>query len=78
MLAVVYMKSLLSRITHDRYTAYGQPCIRDTRVPVSVLLDLVGEGLSGDQILVEHPELTAQDLGAAIAFRLAISLRRPQ
>jgi uncharacterized protein (DUF433 family) len=40
----------------------GKPVIGGTRIPVDLLLELFGAGLSVDDILREYPHLTREDL----------------
>jgi uncharacterized protein (DUF433 family) len=46
----------------------GKPVIRGTRVPVETILRKLGAGLPLDDILADHPRLTADDVHAAQAF----------
>lgn len=60
------MKDLLDRIALDPDVRHGQPCIQGTRILVSVMRRLVEEGLTFTQIEEEFPELTDDDIRAAI------------
>lgn len=60
---------LVGRITYET----AQPRIRGTAICVSLLLDMMGEGLTREQILAELPELTDADLSAVIAYRFLLS-----
>lgn len=62
------MASLLDRITIDPEKCGGRPCIRGMRIRVSDVLDLFAAGLSADQILQEMPDLSAEDLQAALQY----------
>lgn len=46
----------------------GAACIRDTRIPVSVLVDLKAQGRSDEQLLGDFAGLTQTDLNAAWAY----------
>jgi uncharacterized protein (DUF433 family) len=46
----------------------GKPVIRGTRVPVELVLRKLGAGKSTEEIIVDHPRLTPEDLRAAQAF----------
>jgi uncharacterized protein (DUF433 family) len=46
----------------------GKPVIRGTRVPVEQVLRKLGTGMSIEDILVDHPRLTREDVHAAQAF----------
>lgn len=62
------MENLLDRIEIDPEICHGQPCIRGTRILVSVVLRLAEEGLSFAQIREEYPELADADIQAAIQY----------
>jgi uncharacterized protein (DUF433 family) len=61
-------KELLSRIVVDPEICHGKPCIRGTRIMVSVILDNLAEGLSPEEIVAEYPPLTVEDVRAAVAY----------
>ena len=46
---------LLDRISVDADICHGKPCIRGTRIMVTVILDNLAEGLSPEEIVVEYP-----------------------
>ncbi|HDH44468.1 MAG TPA: DUF433 domain-containing protein [Thermococcus sp.] len=46
----------------------GKPVIKGTRVPVYLILELLGVGLTIEDILKEYPELTKEDVLDAIKF----------
>jgi uncharacterized protein (DUF433 family) len=46
----------------------GKPVIRGTRIPVEAILRKLGAGMAVDDILADHPRLTADDVHAAQAF----------
>ena len=62
------MNALLKRIRIDPRVCGGRPCIRGTRIWVAVVLDLLAEGTSEAEILAEYPQLSRDDLRAAIAY----------
>lgn len=65
---------LLERITIDQNICHGKPCVRNMRWPVEVVLDLIGSGMSFEEIILDHPELEREDLLACINFaRLSVS-----
>lgn len=61
-------KKLLSRIKVDPKVCHGKPCIRGTRIMVSVILDNLAEGLTPEQIVRDYPPLKIEDVRAAIAY----------
>ncbi len=48
---------------------HGEPCIRGTRIPVRVIVSSLAEGMSFEDILREYPQLSAEDIRAALAYR---------
>jgi len=60
--------SQLERITIDREICHGKPCIRGMRWPVEVIIDLLGSGMTIDQIIEDHPELEREDILASLNF----------
>ncbi len=59
---------ITDRITIDPQRRSGKPCIRDTRITVYDILDYLASGMSEAQIIADFPELTPDDIRAAIAF----------
>jgi uncharacterized protein (DUF433 family) len=47
---------------------HGKPCIKGTRIMVSVILDNLVEGLTYEEIVQEYPPLSLEDVRAAIAY----------
>ena len=62
------MEELLKRITIDPKVCHGKPCIKGTRIMVTVILDNLAEGLTPEEIVTEYPPLTLEDVRAAIAY----------
>ena len=58
----------LSRIVIDPAIRHGKPCIRGTRIPVTTILDLLAGGSTHEEILADYPDLTREDIQAAIAY----------
>ena len=67
---------LLNRIQVDPNVCFGKPCIRGTRIWVSLILDLLADGVEGRDILSEYPQLVADDIRAAIAYGAEMSRQR--
>jgi len=60
--------SQLDRITIDPEICHGKPCIRGMRWPIEVIIDLLGSGMTIDQIIEDHPELEKEDILASLNF----------
>ena len=59
---------LLARIWIDPNRCFGKPCIRGTRIWVSLVLDLLASGMLQQEILEEYPGLAPLDIQACIAY----------
>ncbi len=70
------MHELLTRISVDPRICFGKPCIRGTRIWVSLLLDFLASGTSIEEILGEYPQLKREDVLAAIAYGAEMSRER--
>ena len=56
------------RISIKPTVCHGKPCIKGTRIGVSLILDLLATGSTTEEILREYPHLTATDIRACIAY----------
>ena len=55
---------------------FGKPCIKGTRIWVSLILDFLASGMSQEEILKEYPSLTALDIQACLAYGAEMSRER--
>ncbi len=68
------MNTLIDRITIEPTVCHGKPVIRGMRWPVEVILDMMGSGMTSQQIIEDHPELKLEDIQACLRFaRLSVS-----
>jgi len=67
------MTALLSRIMVDPEVCFGKPCIKGTRIWVAIILDLLADGMSFEQVLQQYPQLKFDDIRAAIAYGAEMS-----
>lgn len=56
------------RITTDPDVMGGVPCIRGLRFPVATVIAMVADGMTTDEILAEHPDLTREDIHESLLF----------
>jgi uncharacterized protein (DUF433 family) len=70
------MNELLNRIAVDPHICFGKPCIRGTRIWVSLLLDFLASGTTFEEILENYPQLKRDDVLAAIAYGAEMSRER--
>jgi len=59
---------VLDRIEINPRKLGGKPVIRGTRIPVSLILELLAAGMSFDDIKREYPGLTDDDIRAALLY----------
>ncbi|MBL1255798.1 DUF433 domain-containing protein [Methylocystis sp. Sn-Cys] len=62
------MTDPLDRISVDPNICGGKPCIRGTRIWVSLILDFLASGESEGEIIALYPQLTREDVRAALAY----------
>ncbi len=62
------MANLLDRISINPAVCGGKPCIKGTRIWVSLILDLLAGGMPEAELLREYPGLGHEDVLAAIAY----------
>ena len=67
---------LLSRISIDPNICFGKPCIRGHRIWVSLVLDLLADGWTVEQLLDEYPGVQETDVLACIAYGAEMSRER--
>jgi uncharacterized protein (DUF433 family) len=70
------MTSPLDRIVIDPNVCFGKPCIKGTRIWVSLILDFLASGETAEQILEAYPQLTADDIRAALAYGAEVARER--
>jgi uncharacterized protein (DUF433 family) len=58
----------LNRITTDLQLCGGRPCIRNMRIRVKDVLDLLASGASTEEILEDYPYLEADDIKAFLEY----------
>ncbi len=62
------MTSYRDRITLEPGKRGGKPCIRGLRITVQDVLAWLADGLSTQDILIDYPQLTPDDIQAALAY----------
>ena len=69
-------EELLNRISIDPRVCFGKPCIKGTRIWVSLILDFLASGMTPDEVIKEYPDLTALDIQACMAYGAEMSRER--
>lgn len=64
---------LLDRIVVDPDVCFGKPTIRGTRIWVGLVLGLLADRMTIDEILADYPQLGEPDVRAALAYGARLS-----
>lgn len=62
----------IERITFDPGIFSGKPIIRGFRISVEMILDLMSQGASIQEILDDYPDLEIDDIRACLAYAKAV------
>ncbi len=60
--------SVENRITSDSRIMGGEPCIRNLRIPVAMIIDSLADGMAVEEILRELPALEEEDIRASLRY----------
>ena len=56
------------RIVIDPEILFGKPVIKGTRIPVYLIIELLANGLTEDEIIKQYPSLKKSDIKAALSY----------
>lgn len=59
---------MLDRITFDPQIMGGQACIRGMRITVSLVINLVANGMTNSEIIKEYPDLEEDDIRQSLQY----------
>ena len=59
---------MLDRITFSNDVLGGQACIRDIRVPVSLIVNLIANGATFSEVLKDYEYLEEEDIRQALQY----------
>ncbi|HSN56295.1 MAG TPA: DUF433 domain-containing protein [Candidatus Sulfomarinibacteraceae bacterium] len=65
----------LDRITVDPDIRGGRACLRGMRISVSLIVNLVADGMTAPQIVVEYPDLEEEDVAQALKYAAWVASR---
>ena len=68
-------QELLKRITARPDVFGGKPLIRDMRISVELVLSLLSQGATQEELLDDYPELEPEDIRACIAYAHTVIAR---
>jgi|694.fasta_scaffold58116_5 uncharacterized protein (DUF433 family) len=60
--------AVLSRISSDPEILNGKPCVKGTRIPVWLVIGMLGDGMTETEVLDSYPSLTEDDIYACLKF----------
>jgi uncharacterized protein (DUF433 family) len=58
----------MARISINSAVHHGEPCIKGTRIPVSLIVGSIADGDRPEDLLVAYPSLTLEDVQAALLY----------
>lgn len=58
----------MDRIVIDAAIHHGEPCIKHTRIPVSMIVGSIADGDTAEEILTAYPALSPEDIQAALYY----------
>ena len=56
------------RVTTNPNVMAGKPVIRGTRIPVELIVRMLAQGISEEEILSQYPRLEPEDIRAALTY----------
>ncbi|MDA8239927.1 MAG: DUF433 domain-containing protein [Nitrospiraceae bacterium] len=59
---------MTDRVSVDKNILHGKPCIKGTRIPVFLILDLLAGGSTNADILADYPDLSVEDIRACVEY----------
>lgn len=64
---------MFDRITFDPKIMGGRACIRGMRITVSLVVNLVANGMTTGEILREYPDLDSEDVRQSLSYASALA-----
>lgn len=64
---------MLDRVTFDPGIMGGRACIRGMRIPVSLVVNLVANGMTTEEIRREYPDLEIEDIRQALQYAASLA-----
>ena len=62
------MNTSIERIVSDPKICSGKPCVKGTRIPVHIILDLLAAGENFDGIKKAYPNIIEEDIRACLSY----------
>ena len=64
----MYSMAIMENIIFDPKILSGKPIIKGTRISVDFILELLGSGMSAEEVTQEYPQLKKADIIAALQY----------
>ncbi len=64
-----------ARVIMDPEVHHGDPCVKGTRVPVSIIVGSIADGMGVEEVRAAYPQLSAEDIRAALAYAAEVLQR---
>jgi uncharacterized protein (DUF433 family) len=64
---------MLERISINPNVCHGQACIKGTRIPVYLIVQMLANGDTVDELLEDYPSITREDILACLAYAGALA-----
>ncbi len=64
---------MFDRITFDPQIMAGRACIRGMRITVALVVNLVANGMTAEEILREYPRLESEDIRQALQYAASLA-----
>ena len=61
----------LDRISVDPGVCHGKPCIKGTRIPAHLIVEMLAAGESIESVLESYPSLSPEDVQSALEYSRA-------
>ena len=61
-------EELFERIVINPKVMVGKPIVKGTRIPVDMIVKLMAQGMTVKEILEDYPNLTKEDIKAALLY----------
>lgn len=60
-----------THITTDPSIMFGKACIKNTRIPVDLILEKLGKGYTIEELLAAYPKISEEDIKACMLYASA-------
>ena len=65
--------NLMKRISIDPAICFGKPCIKGTRIPVYMVIELLEQGMTPPDIIKQcYPDITVDDIKACLHYAASV------